>query len=348
MTPAFQVTADGKDITAAIQSGLLSLTLTDNLSVVADTLAIRIADKDRSLIVPDPDTILKVSLGYVGSLRMMGTYMVDEVEWEDEGAPAITISAKSAVYSDEGSPAEYAAMQTKKSRSWANGTRLADIAAKIASEHSMTAWVGKSLASVVFPQLDQTDESDPHFLQRIVSQVGGFVKIAHKQICIGTRADVTSAAAANSATPSALTIEPGGYTRIKWRSRKRQWFRRVVAVWRDVAAAVDREVVVGDTGDGLPEERIKGTFADADSAAAAATATYQRAIRAGKGIEVTLPAPADMAPSADLPVTIAGVGAKVDGKWYPTAVVWTLSRSGLTVTIRCESADAGTAENGES
>ena len=348
MTPIYKIEADGQDITAAIQGGLLSLTLTDNLGAAADTLSIRIAALAGALIIPDPDTTLRVSLGYAGGvLRLMGTFTVDEVEWENP-PEALSISAQSAVYSDEGSPAEFAAFQTKKTRSWENGTKLADIVAKIASEHSMQSFVSQSLTDVVLPQTDQTDESDTHFLARIVASLGGCAKIAHKCISAVTAPDVYAAAAAASSDEPALKIGPYGYTRIKWGSRKRQYYRRVVAVWRDVAAAVDREVIVGDTGEGLPEDRIKGTFPDAATATAAASARYNQVQRDGKTLELTIPAPADMAPSADSPVEISGIGAHVDGTWLPRSVSWTLSRAGLSVMLRCEasvSAATGASES---
>ena len=334
MTPVFQLTADGQDITSNLLPNLLSLTLTDNAGDQSDTLTITLSDTACATVLPEPDTTLKLALGFKGhEIRSMGTFTVDEVAWEDP-LPQITITARTATYSDEGSPGEIEAAQTKKSRSWEAGTRLADLVAKIAAEHSLKPYVGASLQSVVLPHTDQTDETDLNLVQRLARDRGGFAKLSHGNLIVVTSADV-KAGAENSTAPT-MTIKRGEYTRLRWTNKKRQHFRRVVAVWRDTAAATDREVVAGENDATLPTDRLRNTFPDEASAAAAATSRLEQAKREGKSLTLTMPAPASMAPSADAPITISNVAGSIDGKWQPKTVTWTLSRSGLTVAFDCE------------
>ncbi|AHF94013.1 hypothetical protein OPIT5_03710 [Opitutaceae bacterium TAV5] len=338
MTPTFRLLADALDITDRILPHLISLTLTDNAGVQADSLTLVLADAAKATVIPEPDTILRLSLGFKGHPpRDMGSYSLDEVKWSDPPAQ-FSLTARTASHSDQGTPGDLAPMQTKKSRSWEAGTKLTDMVARIAAEHNLKPRVGASLRAVVLPHIDQTDETDLNLLQRIVTDRGGWVKIAYGEIALVTAADAQAAAKApvDPTAPPPLTIRPGGYTRIDWTNKKRQIYKRVVAVWRDADAATDREVVAGDLDPTAPTDRLRTPYPDEATAITAARSRLDAVLRDGKTLNVTLPAPEDMSPSADAPVVIAGVAAQIDGQWMPKTVTWNLSRSGLSVTIQCE------------
>ncbi len=76
------------------------------------------------------------------------------------------------------------------------------------------------------------------------------------------------------------------------------------------------------------------------SAIVVARSRLDTILRDGKTLNVTLPAPADMSPSADAPIIIAGIAPQIDGQWTPKTVTWNLSRSGLSVSIQCETSQA--------
>lgn len=348
MTPAFQLTAlvkspDGKttvekNITARILPHLISLTLTDNAGEQADTLKLVLADTARATVIPEPDTILSPSLGYKGgTLREMGSYAVTEVNWSDPPSK-LTLTARSVVNSDEGTPADFPAMQDKKTRSWEAGTRLADMAAKIAEEHNLKPAVGASLQSIVLPHTDQTSETNISFLNRLVNARGGWVKVVREKLVIVTAADAKLAAgkALPADAPPPISISPGQYTSLDWKTKKRWKFSRVTATYHDIDAAADREIAVGDPNPKAPTNSIRDPFTDEQSATAAARALLEQTAREGASLNVTLPAPPDMAPSADAPVTIKGISPRIDGQWMPKIVTWSLSRSGLSVSIACE------------
>lgn len=339
MTPIFRLRADAADITANILPCLISLTLTDNAGDQADTLTLVLADKGRATVVPQPDTILKLALGYKGGvLRDMGSYAVDEVKWSDP-PPQFSLTARSVAHSDQGTPAKLPPMQTKKTRSWEAGTRLADMVAKIAEEHALTHLVGASLQPIVLPHTDQTGETDLNLLSRLVTERGGWVKVVHNTLVLVTVADAKEAAkiAPVSSAPRPLEIGPGQYTRIDWTNKKRQHFRRVIATYRDIEAATDRQIIAGDTDPNAPTDILRKPYPDEQTAAIAATARLEQVAREGASMNVTLPAPTDMSPSADAPVIIKNIFPQINGQWMPKTVTWTLSRSGgLSVAISCE------------
>ena len=348
MTPVFRLLAlvkspDGKtieekNITARILPHLVSLTLTDNAGLQADTLNLVLADTAKATVIPEPDTILRLSLGFKnGTLRDMGDYALDEVKWSDPPAQ-FSLTARSAVHSDEGTPAGLPPMQTKKTRSWEAGTKLADMVAKIATEHALKPFVGASLQNVTLPHTDQTDETDLNLLQRIVAERGGWAKVTHGLLSLVTNAAAEAAAdhVPASDAPAPHTIRPGGYTSIDWTNKKRQHYRRVIAVWRDMDAATDREVTVGDASPDAPADRLRKPHPDEQTAILAAKSRLEQIAREGKALNVTFPAPSDMSPSADAPLIISGIAPQIDGRWMPKVVTWSLSRSGLACAVQCE------------
>lgn len=339
MTPIFRLRADATDITERILPFLISLTLTDNAGDQADTLTLVLADKERATVIPEPDTILRLFLGYKdGVLRDMGSYAIDEVKWSDPPAQ-LTLTARSVAHSDQGTPFSLPPMQTKKTRSWEAGTRLADMVAKIASEHALKHIVGDSLQSVILPHTDQTEETDLNLLNRLVSERGGWAKIVHSTLVLVTAADAQATAKITPPTkaPPPLTIVPGQYTSLDWTNKKRQHYRRVTATYRDIDAATDRQITVGDPDPKAPADILRKPYPDEQTATIAAKARLEQIARDGKSLNVTLPAPLDMSPSADAPVIIKSISPRIDGQWMPKTVTWNLSRTGLSVAIACES-----------
>ena len=79
-------------------------------------------------------------------------------------------------------------LRTQKSREWAKGTKLGDMARKIAKEHGMAPAVMDTLAKIALPHIDQADESDLHFLGRVVKKYDGIVKPAAGKLVLATDA----------------------------------------------------------------------------------------------------------------------------------------------------------------
>lgn len=86
-TPEFKVqitTKDKKqqDITQVISSRLISLSLTDNRGLEADTLDLELSDHDGKLALPPRNATIQVALGWKGKLLIdKGQYSVDEVQF---------------------------------------------------------------------------------------------------------------------------------------------------------------------------------------------------------------------------------------------------------------------------
>lgn len=103
-TPAFKVqitTKDKKqqDITQVISSRLISLSLTDNRGLEADTLDLELSDHDGKLALPPRNATISLALGWKGKpLIDKGQYSVDEVQFSGGAGSAdrLTIRARAA------------------------------------------------------------------------------------------------------------------------------------------------------------------------------------------------------------------------------------------------------------
>src|SRR5699024_6330028 len=113
------------------------------------------------LALPPRGAELRLALGWRGQpLVERGTYIVDEVE--HSGAPdALTIRARSADMR-QGLPG-------KRTQSWDDLT-LGDIIATIAGRHDLAAKTGQTLQGIYLEHIDQTEESDLHFLTRLAER----------------------------------------------------------------------------------------------------------------------------------------------------------------------------------
>ena len=80
MKPNFSIIADNKDVTDLLQSRLLSLSISDEIGLVSDTLTIKLDNRDSVFEIPSCGANLQISLGYDSDIYSMGQFVVDEIE----------------------------------------------------------------------------------------------------------------------------------------------------------------------------------------------------------------------------------------------------------------------------
>lgn len=171
MKPAFRVISSGNDITQQISDRLLAIRVQDQAGQQSDTLEITLDDRGQVLPLPDERTELKVFLGYShdgNSPQEMGTYVVDEVEVRDPPA-TVKIRASAMEASDT--------FRQPKTRSWHEKT-IGEIIQQIAGEHGLRPQVSQRFADRMIDHIDQTEESDAHFLTRLAGLHGATAKPA--------------------------------------------------------------------------------------------------------------------------------------------------------------------------
>jgi phage protein D len=280
--------------------------------------------------------LLKIEMGYLGTgLRHMGDFSLDEVR-ESSPPRTVTLTAKAAAYSGGSVVTDATPLQTQKERSWTAGKTIADIVRTIAGEAKLQPYVTPTAAALVLPHLDQTGESDLSFLSRIAAANNSWVKPAFGKLVFAHASDVANQAAAGAPATAPVAIPANQVSIWEFGRKARPHISAVVAVWRDKAAAADKEVRVGggpQTGDTV--QRLEG-FTDERTARAAAEARWLDSRREGTTFDCALPAPANMPFSAEGYILPQGFSAEIDAPWKLTSVEWNLSDSGFTVALKCE------------
>lgn len=331
MKPVFRITANRQDITDTIQARLVSLSITDESGFQSDRLDLVLADHDDDAPIQMPPTgaELDVWLGYDDQAARVGLFIVDALELS--GPPdRLTIRAKAAPQDASGSGAGSTRplLQTHKTRSWEPMT-LGELARSIAAEHGLGAAVAPSLASIQLPHVDQVAESDMNLLTRLANNYDAIAKPAGGYLVLAKRGESKTA---SGAPLPGIVLRPVDVTTRRMTLEKRDKAGTVVAVWHDVAAAVYREVTVGD---GEPVKRLTHPFPDAGAARSAAQAELAKAGRGERKLFLTLPGRADLV--ADGRVTLQGFGRDgYNGEWLVTRVQHTLDTGGYRVSLEAE------------
>lgn len=318
IAPAWRIVANQADITATIADRFKSLTLTDAMGMESDLLEITLADDDplRPVAIPPTGAELEVFLGYDGITMPMGLFVCDEVElagWPGE----MTIRARAAVY--DKSKGGKTHLQTQKNRSWAAGTKLGDLVAKIANEHGMEPKVADSLKSIALPHIDQADESDLNLLLRLAKKYDAVVKPAAGKLVVAKRGESKSVGGEALAP---VFLSPGDCAAFRMVLSKRETAGMVVAYWHAVKQSKRNEVKVGS---GEPVRRLKQYYPTEEMALAAARADLARRQRGEQTISLSVVGHPAIA--AECPLILAGFRPDVDGDWLISRVTHRLDKS---------------------
>ena len=156
--PIYRITVADVDIAHLISPRLISLNLTDNRGIEADTLDISLSDHDGLLNIPPKGVELRLWLGWSNTgLVFKGTFTADEAE--HSGAPdVLNIRARSADLRKQ--------LKTKREGSWSN-TTLATVLQVVAGRNNLKPMINAALGALPILQLDQANESDANLLTRL-------------------------------------------------------------------------------------------------------------------------------------------------------------------------------------
>jgi phage protein D len=258
--PIWRVTLEGKDITGVLRPRLMSLTITECRAEEADQLDIVLDDTDGLLVMPPREAPLQVSLGWKSTgLVDKGIYLVDEIE--HSGAPdTLTLRARSANLTS--------ALRTRTERSF-HKQKIKDIVAVIAKAHELKSEVGV-FGDIVVAHIDQTNESDIAFLNRLGKRYDAVATIKEGRILIdpnkgGQKVDGTEL--------PVHTIYRVDGDQHRYHLADRDSYTGVRAFWQDKRKKVRHSVVAGVVGNA---KRLRETFASESDALDAARAEWER------------------------------------------------------------------------
>lgn len=328
MTPAYRITGGDKDITAALAGRLISLTITDKPGMEADEIEIAIADPDGSLPLPRRGVTLRAAIGWDSALVDKGAWRVDEIR-HNGPQDVITIKGRSADLTG--------ALRTHREESY-HGRTLGQVLSTIAARHGLAPAVAPALAGMAIPHIDQTNESDVHFITRLAEQFGavGTVKDGHL-LFVPRGAGVT----ASGGKVPGLTIVRSATVDHDFSVQDREGETTVVrARWRDYEAARTGYAQAGGDADGEGSvttlQRVFPTRAEAQAAARAALAGIARGQHELR-LQLAYGRPEVI---AGQPFKVHGWRPEIDAiKWITGVVTHTISGDqGYTTGIEAEQA----------
>lgn len=323
LTPAFQVVVGDSDITSLLAERLLSMTVTDQAGIRADTLEIRLDDENHVIEMPRPGVTLTVSLGYKETgLTSMGQFVVDEVEMA--GPPNTVVLHGKAADMNYG-------LKEPKTRTWQHAGKsparylLSSILDKVASEHGLSPKLGQDFTTIDYDVVHQSNESDVQLLTRLARKLGAVAKPTNGYLVFVKRG---SAKTASGKQLVPVTIEGNAITRWSMTMAEREAYQSVTGRYRDNNKADERKVKVGD---GKPSYRLRTLFFDEQEAKEAAASQLAAFLQGKKTLEVEMPG--DPFILAETPLTVAGIRDGVDGEWVVERAVHRLSDVGYSLTL---------------
>lgn len=320
---SYALLLDGKPLSLDDRS--VEITVTDHSGDQADELVVKISDTqpNRRVAFPRTGVLLTCRLGWLGEdLTDMGTYKIDSID--HDGPPdAITISGHATDLTGD--------WTQKREQSWDSVT-LEDIIDTIAFRQDVTPAFDPGLGAIAIDHIDQTDESDAHFLTRLAQRFGAVFSVKSGNLLFKPRGSGKSASG-KDLTPLPITRKQSD--RHRYHSADREQYTGVQASWYDRDNAKTQRVLVGVKGH---VRTLRNNFPTEVEAKAAATAEYKR-IQRGEA-SFSLDRIGDPQLRAERPVTASGYHPEIDAKeWVIKTATHKYDSSGFTSTADMTLAD---------
>lgn len=330
--PSYLLTVDGRDITPAVRARLIRLTLRESRGEEADQLDIEIDDSDGRMAIPPKGARISLHLGYTrgGHMADKGDYLIDEVE--HGGAPdRLSIRARSANLAG--------GMRQRTSRSWHRKT-IGAIVGDVAAKSGLQVSIPQELAAKSVQHIDQTNESDVHFLTRLGRLHDAVATVKKGRLIF---LPIGSAANAKGKTMPLVTITRAKGDQHRYHSAARKSYTGVQAHWHDKGSATRRGAIAGG---GTDIKTLKDAYATEADAQAAASAERGRLERGEATLNITL-AIGDPTLMVQTPVKVQGFKAEIDGvDWLIKTVEHSLDDRGLITKLEMERKGSGNASEG--
>ncbi|ROT46090.1 contractile injection system protein, VgrG/Pvc8 family [Pusillimonas sp. NJUB218] len=263
--PIWRLSLDGRDLADVINPRFMSLSLTETRDDQADQLTLNLTDHDGLLEIPNRGAVIRVAIGWsTTGLVDKGSFTVDETG--HRGTPdTVSIRARSA---DMTGP-----LRTRTERSF-HGKTIKQIVEEIALANGLTAIVGEGFRDKVVKHIDQSNESDAAFLNRIGKRYDAVATVKDDRLLF---MPVRGAKTASGQDMPVHEVYRRDGDQHDFLITGRDAYTGVKAFWMDPRKTTRRSVMVGVIGNA---KHLRDTFANETDALAAAQSEWQR-IRRG-------------------------------------------------------------------
>lgn len=191
--------------------------------------------------------------------------------------------------------------------------------------------IAPEIAALVIEHIDQQNESDLAFLQRLATRSGAVFKVTDGSLVLMKKGSKTlPSGKANVST----TIRPADVASWEWESGGRTDYKAVACTYRDDATGERKTAVAGDPASTSKhrDRRLYGSKAEAEVAAKAQLDDCARG-KVSARIETSFGRPEIF---AECEVVLEGFDDEVDGAYRVKSVRHTLDGAGLRSSITLE------------
>ncbi len=312
MKPKFQITVNGLDATKHIKDRLISAKIIDKKGDESDRFELVLDDRDNKIPLPPENAVITASMGTDKlGLTPSRVFVLDGVDVS--GPPdKMTILGNATSWSE----AAQASMQSRKTRHWEKKT-LGAIVAAIAGEHGYSPKIDGELASIFYENLDQSS-SDINFLSKLAKDHDAIVRPAYGKLMFY-----------KPKPKGTVTIDKKEAADWSAATGQRAVHKRVVARWLDMVKNEQKEVTMGS---GEPVFIIHDCIDEAD-AKRKAQARFYRDAREKAGVFVMLEK-GKPSIEAEMNLNLTGFRSGINGTWFTTEVVHSVSQSGYTTSVK--------------
>lgn len=266
----YKIISNGKDITDAIISRLIEMSITDQQGDDSDSFSISL-DNSKQPQIPLPATGTTLDVYLDGIFK--GSFEVDELT-EPVHEQWFSVHAKSAKIKE--------AFKAPRDESYDDIT-LGDLLNIVAGRHGFEPVISEELAAVSYPHIDQVAESDMNLLSRLARDQDAMSKPVANRLVIVKRDQSKSVKGQD--LPSFVIDDPQNSTGTITH-KERTNYQSVKAYWFDEALQQRFDEVVGTDE---PQYVIKFRYGDAEKARTKAEAKLRDLQRGNKTLDLTRP-----------------------------------------------------------
>ncbi|EKB9874001.1 late control protein D [Salmonella enterica] len=326
--PDFSLSAEGRDITAAVASGLVELQFTDYGAGTGKTDELRITLMSETLVLPAKGAKLRFGLGFNGVITDKGSFVVCGVA--SSGPPRkVEIYATAAPMDGKKHGGN---VNNQKTRSFPDDITLGDLVRTVAADNGLTARVAAGLKDIVLPHVDQVRESDAALLSRLARLHNAVSKPTHDRWLFLVRGagESVSGRAVPHGTVSRENVSSWNYSAGDRGNAGAGKGKGTVAVdYFHKQTGETRTLQV--THDGA-DRRHPYTHADDTQAKQQAGAMVISARQNARRMSLTAPCrPEFIALTAEGAITTTGFGRKEDRRWLTESLCYRLGAAGFSV-----------------
>lgn len=270
-TPRFEILIDGKKATG-LYSRLIGIRINDETGEDSDKVTLSF-EHQPGLDIPSTNPKIRILLGF-DALVDMGEFYMDEVEWlNDERLQ--TLSGKGFLTKSKS--------KVKRSQSYEK-LNLGEIVDEIASRNKLKVTVDPELKAFTFKEKQvQKEESDLHFLTRILKPLDGVQKIRGDILVVAKKG---SSRLSSGETLGRVSIDESQTVGLRYLGSGRQDYGKAVYKVRDKQTGETKTLEIPGEGETL---RVGKTFNDPELAKKAAESALRKAKRGKEEMSFELP-----------------------------------------------------------